>query len=227
MNWFDFTILRFLTSFANASPSFDRLTNFLLHFDLVKGVVVMALFWAAWFGRGADERRRQVLLSTLVAAGLALFVTMALAMLLPFRLRPVLTFQSPGTEVPPSWQEWSAFPSDHATLFFALATGFFRVAAPLGWVAALHALIVVSLPRVYLGLHYPTDILAGAAIGVVMTYFLTTTEMRRRISAWPLAQMKRTPASFYALLFVLSYLIATLFVDLRRSGTALYLYLTQ
>jgi hypothetical protein len=51
--------------------------------------------------------------------------------------------------------------------------------------------------------------------------------MRRRISDWPLAQMKQRPGSFYALLFVLSYLIATLFGDLRAVGISLYLYLTQ
>jgi undecaprenyl-diphosphatase len=135
MNAFDLTIFRFLTSFANLSPGFDRLVNSLLNLELLKGGVTMALFWAAWFGRGSDERRREILIATLAAAGVALFLAMVLALMLPFRVRPMLVFEGPGLVVPPSWREWNAFPSDHATLFFALAAGLYRAAPRLGWLA--------------------------------------------------------------------------------------------
>lgn len=227
MNSFDLTILRFLTSFSNISPGFDRFMNAITNIELVKGGLVMALFWAAWFGRGSDERRREVLLATLFAAGVALFIAMSLALLLPFRVRPLLAYQTEGMIVPPSWREWSAFPSDHATLFFALAFGLTRAAPALGGVAFIHALLVVCFPRVYIGLHYPTDILGGAAIGMAAAYVFTSPTLRPRLCAPPLALMKRRPGTFYALVFVLTYLIATLFDDLRRSGTALYGYLTH
>jgi len=226
MNSFDFTILRFLTGFSNVSPAFDRFVNSLLNFELVKGGVTMALFWAAWFGRGTDEKRREILVATLVAAAVALAVTMALAILLPFRLRPMLEFQSEGMVVPPSWGEWSAFPSDHATLFFALATGLLRASPSLGALALAHAFVVVSLPRVYLGIHYPTDIVGGAAVGIAVAYSLTAASMRHRIAKWPMAQFSRRPGLAYAALFLLSYLIATLFTDLRVNGITLYRYLT-
>jgi hypothetical protein len=35
-----------------------------------------------------------------------------------------------------------------------------------GILALSHTLLVVSLPRVYMGFHYPTDSLAGAVISV-------------------------------------------------------------
>jgi hypothetical protein len=57
---------------------------------------------------------------------------------------------------------WSSFPSDHACLFFALATGLCLISPVIGGLALLHASLIVSLPRIYLGLHYPTDVLAGA-----------------------------------------------------------------
>jgi undecaprenyl-diphosphatase len=74
--------------------------------------------------------------------------------------------------------------------------------------------------------HYPTDILGGAVLGAGITYFLTDATMRRRISAWPLAQMKKYPGTAYALLFLISYLIATLFGELRRGGLDIYHYLS-
>lgn len=226
MNWFDLTVLRSLTSFANVWPAFDRFTSSLVSLELVKGGVTMALFWAAWFGRGSDERRREILVATLAAAAAALFVAVALAMLLPFRLRPLLVFQAEGMIVSPSWRDWSSFPSDHATLFLALATGIQRAVPRVGWIALGHALVIVCLPRVYIGLHYPTDILGGATLGVAATYFFTGTSLRRRVSAWPLALSRRSPGAFYAALFVASYLIATLFTDLRQAGLWLYGYVS-
>lgn len=54
--------------FANARPAFDRFTNSLVSLELVKGGVTIALFWAAWFGRGSDERRREILIAALAVA---------------------------------------------------------------------------------------------------------------------------------------------------------------
>jgi membrane-associated phospholipid phosphatase len=39
-------------------------------------------------------------------------------------------------------------------------------------VALAHAALVVCLPRVYLGFHFPSDVLAGAAIGVAVAALL-------------------------------------------------------
>jgi undecaprenyl-diphosphatase len=57
-----------------------------------------------------------------------------------------------------------SFPSGHtlhAVCFTSLATAHFP---ELGWVLVPFALLVAA-SRVVLGLHYPTDVLAGAAIG--------------------------------------------------------------
>jgi undecaprenyl-diphosphatase len=60
-----------------------------------------------------------------------------------------------------------SFPSRHAACAAAMATVALRGAPRIGWaMAALGLLLAAS--RVYVGLHYPTDVLSGWAIGVAL-----------------------------------------------------------
>jgi membrane-associated phospholipid phosphatase len=59
-----------------------------------------------------------------------------------------------------------SFPSAHATSSFAVATAMTRVDT-LGALAFVLAL-ALSLGRPYLGMHYPSDVLAGAIFGVAL-----------------------------------------------------------
>lgn len=69
-----------------------------------------------------------------------------------------------------------SFPSGHAAFFFALSTTAFLHNKTWGvWMYA--ASFVISAARVMAGVHYPTDIVAGAVAGVIVGwgvhYFFT------------------------------------------------------
>jgi membrane-associated phospholipid phosphatase len=78
------------------------------------------------------------------------------------RPRPVLEGLPPLGGAPSSL----SFPSAHATSSCAVATAMTRVDS-LGALAFVLA-IALSLGRPYLGMHYPSDVLAGAALGVAL-----------------------------------------------------------
>jgi undecaprenyl-diphosphatase len=65
-----------------------------------------------------------------------------------------------------------SFPSDHATLFAALAVTFYLFGyKKLGFWTAVAGLLV-SIARIALGFHYPTDILGGIVVGGVTAWAL-------------------------------------------------------
>jgi undecaprenyl-diphosphatase len=78
------------------------------------------------------------------------------------RPRPVLEGLPPLGGAPSSL----SFPSAHATSSFAVATAMTRV-EPLGALAFLLA-AALALGRPYLGMHYPSDVLAGAVLGIIL-----------------------------------------------------------
>jgi membrane-associated phospholipid phosphatase len=77
----------------------------------------------------------------------------------------------------------AGFPSDHATGSFAIATAIFLRHRRFGLVALLAA-AVLSVGRVALGIHFPSDVLAGAVLGAAVALLLWEVRpARRRIDA--------------------------------------------
>ena len=80
------------------------------------------------------------------------------------RIRPYELIQ--GLECIVKKADDFSFPSGHTTNSLACAWVLFR-RAPRKWgVAALVLAILISLSRLYVGIHYPTDVLGGAVIGI-------------------------------------------------------------
>jgi membrane-associated phospholipid phosphatase len=92
-----------------------------------------------------------------VAIGLNYAVKLAVR-----RPRPVLEGLPPLGGAPSSL----SFPSAHATSSFAVATAMVRVDPAMA--GAFLAAVALALGRPYLGMHYPSDVLAGAFIGVCL-----------------------------------------------------------
>ncbi len=220
---FDAGILHFLNQFAQRSWLFDKTAIFASTDPFVTGGVALAFFWWAWFRKRSDQLRdRQILICGFVTAFVALLLARTLASTLPFRARPYLNmdlqFRPPlGTsEYYSDLLHWSSFPSDHAVLYFSLATSIFLISKRAGLLAYAHALIVVCLPLVYLGEHYPSDILAGALLGIGIGRLSAIAPLYKILARRPLQLLALSPECFYPLMFLCSFLFATNFNSVRK-----------
>jgi membrane-associated phospholipid phosphatase len=81
------------------------------------------------------------------------------------------TAEAPIAFRPFSWgnYDWQSFPSGHATTSFALAAVIALLWPRAFWVAIVLA-ATIAISRIILGQHYPTDITAGAVLGVLGAY---------------------------------------------------------
>src|SRR6185312_4299586 len=77
----------------------------------------------------------------------------------------------------------ASFPSDHATASMAIAVAFLLRKRFFWGVLTIVFAAILDFGRVAAGFHYPTDVLAGAAIGALAALLLWTPPLRARIDA--------------------------------------------
>jgi undecaprenyl-diphosphatase len=224
MNFFDQYLLAFFNQFSRHSATFDKAVAFLSDLQLLKGGVLVMLVWWAWFTPESQDRNRRHLVVTLSACLAAVALARTVAFSLPFRLRPIhepgLSFVLP-VAMPSNILDWSSFPSDHAALFFALSIGLLFVSRTLGALAIGYTVVFIAAPRIYLGLHYPTDILAGALVGTAVAVLGNVYFTQNRLVTLAVKFAAEKPALFYPLFFLLTYQLAELFDGVRQLGGAL------
>lgn len=189
----------------------------------IKNVPPVIIYWVLWFSPNDNIAiKRQKLIITLFVAVSAIFLGRVTNMVLPFKLRPM--YDAAVTQNPvvnPVLSEWSAFPSDHAVLFFSLAACFLLINRFAGSLALLHAVFIVSIPRILYGFHWPSDILGGAIIGVTVALISMNFATRYfdRTRLYTLARGR--PLILYPTLIFLTMQIATMFVTMRMVASTI------
>jgi undecaprenyl-diphosphatase len=227
----DEEILRWLNGYVAQSETFDRFVQFIANNYLIKGVPIAVLFLFLWFlPRTYQAHTRLRLIALLVISLIAIVVGRMAALLFPYRPRPLhteaLDFQLPLSVSPGTLDGWSSFPSDHAVFYAALATGFWMVNRWAGLFATLHALLVIAFARVYLTLHYPSDILGGAVLGLLCGLVLMGPLANLMRRAKVLDHVERWPQYFHPLLFIILFQVATMFDSARALARAVIELLT-
>ncbi len=223
---------RYVSLIVTQSALQNGIINHAIHIasetTVLTGGLLIALVWGCWFSDAAKAARERLLLgfgAVLVTAVLSRLLQVSL----PVRLRPMHDLASgflPLSGIDPTLaHHWGSFPSDHAALYFALVTVIWQRSRWLGLAALVSALYGV-LPRIYLGLHYLSDVAAGAVLGVAFVLLFERFGPRalaHRGVGWE----RRLPGLFYGAGFLVSLEVATLFEDIRQVGRGIPAVLKQ
>lgn len=113
-----------------------------------------------------SKQYRKVALFMVVSLILAYFITDVIIKPTVCRIRP---FEELGLEILIQKPTTSSFPSGHTASSFAAATYVYLVNRRYGSVLLAFA-ATVGISRMYLLVHWPTDVFAGAIIGIVCAY---------------------------------------------------------
>jgi membrane-associated phospholipid phosphatase len=215
---FDRPVTRLVNTFANRSWPVDYFIAATSTSFTFTGALLMALIWYCWFVDGNPKNRARLLVGTLASLGAGVvsrFLQHSLSTHPRPYYDPALGFHRPLSLEPPS-NTWDSFPSDHVAVYAGLAILLY-IARPtfIVYVTILWTIIVESF-RTYMGAHYPSDLIAGAALAGLVVW---TTQSSRAISVGEkLIRFERSsPGLFYFIAFFMSYQIATLFVDARNT----------
>jgi undecaprenyl-diphosphatase len=175
----DSSILHALNGFFYRHDAVEDPVLFYVNASEALFIATLALVFVAAVGERLRDWRRAVVAAVL-SAGLALAVGKVVSDLVD-RARPFVA--DPGhVHLFTSHSPDPGFPSDHATAAFAIAGAIFLRSRVWGTVALLAA-TVLSIGRVAIGVHYPSDVLAGAVLGLAGALLLWLGPIRARVDA--------------------------------------------
>jgi undecaprenyl-diphosphatase len=173
----DWSILHTLNDYLYRHDAVEDPLSFYINVSEALFVATLVLLFAFANGDRLRPWRRMAVAAGL-SAGLALAVGKVISELVD-RSRPFVA-DPHGVHLFSGHAADPGFPSDHATGAFAVAMALFLRDRRWG-IPALIAAALLSVGRVAIGVHYPSDVLAGAALGCAAALLLFARPARERI----------------------------------------------
>ena len=154
-------------------------------------VLLAALLAGGWLlARTRPDAPRRCAVALLAGASTVVAVVLNSQVLSPAVARPRPYVAHPHALVILARSADFSFPSDHAIIAGAFAAGLLLLNRALGAVAAVAA-VLLAFSRVYAGMHYPGDVLAGLlagaaiAVALVLLFRRPVTALLRTVAAGP------------------------------------------
>ncbi|WP_040196571.1 phosphatase PAP2 family protein [Candidatus Soleaferrea massiliensis] len=168
LQYFDLPILQFIRTHI-VHPALDPVMSFLDFHGF--GIPLCILIGAVLL---CIRRTRKYGLICLAAVAVTGLVNLGIKELVA-RPRPFISHDLPPLILPPVGY---SFPSGHTQQAFTVATVLLFANKKLG-VIAMAVASLVGFSRMYVGVHYPTDVLVGALLGIAIGFLVD-----RLIDSW-------------------------------------------
>ncbi|GGX24820.1 phosphatase PAP2 family protein [Streptomyces lomondensis] len=173
----DVDLLYDINGLAKDAPAWlDRVMEYVGEYGLLLAIVLLVV-WCWWSVRRRGDEDAASTVAALIwaplAAGIAVLVNVPIRGFVE-RPRPFLDHQ--GLDVLVKGKTDYSFVSDHATIVMALAVGLFVANRKFG-LAGLVLALFGGFIRVYMGVHYPTDVVGGFALGTAVALLLSPPAM--------------------------------------------------
>ncbi len=173
----DVELLYDINGLARSAPSWvDHIMMFIGEYGLLLATVLIVLW--CWWGvrkRGGEDAAASVaaLVWVPLAAGVAVLVNVPIR---NFVERPRPFKDHDGLEVLIDGKNDFSFVSDHATLTMAMGVALFLANRKWGLLGLVFGVLGGFL-RIYMGVHYPTDVIGGFALGTAVALLLSPVAM--------------------------------------------------
>jgi undecaprenyl-diphosphatase len=179
----DLSIYKSINGYAFDHHWFEQVMHFFATDGQYLFVAILAwLFLATGRWRVSNGREGVVAagFSALIALGIGQLISHAWDRPRPYDAHPDSAHLFVARSHDPS------FPSDHATASFAIAVAIFLRNRTAGSIALVLA-VLVSVGRVAVGVHYPSDVVGGALLGTACALLLWIPAIRepiRKLAEW-------------------------------------------
>lgn len=159
----DYTIYSLINGFAGRFVALDKTMVFIAQNFQYLFAIILLLLWSKKDTKEKVTTNRKVAILAMMTMLIALGINHIIGFI-HFRPRPY-TLHTAHLLVSPSVDP--SFPSDHATFAFALTLPILVVNKYFGRVMIVMSLLLLCFSRVYIGIHYPLDVVGGAIIAYV------------------------------------------------------------
>jgi membrane-associated phospholipid phosphatase len=172
----------------------DWAIQFLVHYPSVCTWVFGLAFLLLWIKTDEQTSGRRIdMVKSAIAIGLALVITLI--------FRPWIAWPAPVKSeafralFPPYlWGEGSSnsFPSHSTLVYFMVSVGFWPISRKVSLALAAWTLVFVSFPRMYLGGHYPIDVVFSVVLGLMIIVAIWNWPIISNVGNWLILESRQT-----------------------------------
>ena len=168
----DYQIFEAINSLSGKWQVLDWFGIFCAKYLIFVIFLILAIWWIKIAKTRSSEdwpiegKRKWMIFGSVALPMVLSFLINQLLAMIRFRDRPFLNLDINKLVEPMSEK---SFPSDHSAMAFAIAVAVYFHNKKLGKILLVLACLI-ALGRIYGGVHYPLDVIAGAVVGTVLAF---------------------------------------------------------